>query len=115
MTESSPTKEDQASQTLHTLPDQVSDRNRIEEVSDRSSRFKYHPVRSNYRSLRDNYRSSRNTPYTSRRIYHPSSMEIHTSQLENDSSNLNQQTTINPQEENREIWRDVKKERKMKL
>ena len=101
MTESSPIKEDQASQTLHTLPDQVSDRNRIEEVSDRNSRFNYHPVRSNYRSLKDNYRSSRNTPYTSRRIYHPSSMEIHTSQLENDSSNLNQQTTINPQEENR--------------
>ena len=101
MTESSPIKEHQASQTLHTLPDQVFDMNRNEEVSDRNLRFKHHPVRSNYRSQRDNYHSARNTPYTSQRKYHPSSMEIHTPQLENDSSNLNQQTTINPQEENR--------------
>ena len=101
MTESSPIKEHQASQTLHTLPNQVFDMNRNEEVSDRNLQFKHHPVRSNYRSLRDNYHSARNTPYTSQRIYNPTSMEIHTPHLENDSSNLNQQTTINPQDENR--------------
>ena len=100
MTESPPTKEHQASQTLHTLPEQILDMNRNGEVSDRNMRFKYHPVRSNYRSPTGNYRSARNTPYTSQKIYHPSSNEIHTPQLENDSSNLNHQTTINPQEEN---------------
>jgi hypothetical protein len=100
MTDSLPTKEHQASQTLHTLPEQILDMNRNGELSDRNLRFKYHPARSSYHSPRGNYRSARNTPYTSQGIYHPSSMEIRTPQLGNDSSNLNQQTTINPQEEN---------------
>ena len=93
MTDSPPTKEEEASQTPHNSPQQGVLINRNEEVSNRNLRINYHPTRSNNHGVRNNIRTSRNKPYPFQNTYHPSSMEYHTKQ--HDYSNLNQQRSTN--------------------
>ena len=69
MTESSPTKEHQASPQL---PQQSVIMNKDEEVNDRNLRINNHSARSKDRVSQNNYRTLRNTPYT---FHHPSSTE----------------------------------------
>ena len=71
MTESSPTKEHQASQTPQ-LPQQSIIMNKDEEVNDRNLRINNHSARSKDHVSQNNYRTLRNTPYT---FHHPSSTE----------------------------------------
>ena len=71
MTESSPTKEHQASQTPQ-LPQQSIIMNKDEEVNDRNLRINNRSARSKDRVSQNNYRTLRNTPYT---FHHPSSTE----------------------------------------
>ena len=73
MTESSPTKEHQASQTPQ-LPQQSVIMNKNGEVKDRNLRINNRTARSKDRVSQNNHRTLRNTPYT---FHHPSSTETH--------------------------------------
>ena len=73
MTESSPSKEHQGSQTPQ-LPQQSVIMNKDEEVNDRNLRINNRSVRSKDRVSQNNHRTLRNTPYT---FHHPSSTETH--------------------------------------
>ena len=101
MTDSPPTKEEEASQTPHNSPQQGVLMNRNEEVSNRNLRINYHPTRSNNHGVRNNIRTSRNKPYPFQNTYHPSSMEYHTKQ--HDYSNLNQQRSTNSLEKSEKV------------
>lgn len=73
MTESSPTKEHQGSQTPQ-LPQQSVIMNKDEDVNDRNLRTNNRSARGKDRVPQNNYRTLRNTPYT---FHHPSSTETH--------------------------------------
>ena len=73
MTESSPTKEHQGSQTPQ-LPQQSVIMNKDEDVNDRNLRTNNRSARGKDRVPQNNYRTLRNTPYT---FLHPSSTETH--------------------------------------
>ena len=73
ITESSPTKEHQGSQTPQ-LPQQSVIMNKDEDVNDRNLRTNNRSARGKDRVPQNNYRTLRNTPYT---FHHPSSTETH--------------------------------------